>query len=469
MKISGKTGKSKHLAKLPISQRILRVIISIVVVIAALGIGGYAYLKSDGGAPPVTLSPTRPHAPNGTDAEAVTTDDGAAPDEDLGVSRIEGKYTFAVLGTDKVGLNTDVIMVATLDTVKHSLDVVNIPRDTLVNVSWSVKKANTLYANAPKDSRAEGAVTKLADILGYESDFYIVVSLDAFAAIVDAVGGVDFDVPRNMDYDDADNFSVHISKGPHHLNGKDALGVVRFRLGENGYATGDIGRIETQQKFLMTAAEQILAKKSTIKVTDVAKIFLKHVKTNLSLDNLKWFAQELFKLDKENISFTTLPANTNDRVNGSSYVTIYIEDWLKLINEKLNPFSVPITLKNVSIYTRDAKGNIYVTDGHYEGNESWGKGGSSSSTTTPKPTVTPTPVPSETPPEPTDGDASPLPTDGTGGTTTTPTPNYPEVTEAPTTTPAEETPDLWLPITTPDDPTPVPTQPEDFAPALPEV
>ena len=78
-------------------------------------------------------------------------------------------------------------------------------------------------------------------------DYTVSVDLQGFVALVDAIGGVTFDVPINMNYEDPyQNLYIHISKGVQTLSGADALKVVRFR---EGYATQDIGRMETQQNF----------------------------------------------------------------------------------------------------------------------------------------------------------------------------------------------------------------------------
>ena len=464
IKAKGKTDsngqKKKGLRGLHIG---FKIAIGAVLVITALVIAAMAYLKLGVKPPPVKLTPVTP---------PVIVEDGSEPtvaDPNVPVVPIEEvrdkeKYTFLLLGTDDGNGNTDVIMLATLDTSSargYSLNVVNIPRDTLVNVSWTPKLANTIYSvmkkNGTEEDEMAGVREKFATISGYEVDFFVVVDLKAFVALVDAVGGIYFDVPRSMKYSDpAQNLYIDVAKGPQTLDGKKALQLVRFR----SYSSADIGRIEMTQQFLMAAAKQILENKSSIKITSMANIFLNYVKTDLNLDNVIWFAQELFKLDAENISFDTIPANTNDSVNGRSYVTIYVKEWLELINEKLNPFSVPITLDNVSIYTRGADKKLYVTNGVYAGSQSWGGGsgsggtpsssgstssGSSNNNTssTPAPTPTPTPAPTATP-------------DGTVDPTATPEITVdPNITDNPISTP--ETTDV--PIAT-DNPTPPDITPE---------
>lgn len=281
------------------------------------------------------------------------------------------QYTFVILGFDDGKGNTDTIMVANFDVDNHKLSVVSIPRDTLVNVAWSVKKANTLYSSG---GGVDGVTKGLSDILGFQVDFYVLVDLKAFSTLVDAVDGVDFDVPKDMDYDDpAQNLHIHLNKGMQHLDGKTALQLIRCR---SVYSTADIGRIETQQAFLKTAAAQILQNQNKLDITELANIFIKGVKTDLDLGEIIWLGREFYKMDAADVTFTTIPADYWDTINGTSYVTIYINDWLKLLNEKINPFKEDIAAGDLSILTRDEKGKLYSTSGVYAGKKSWGSASS---------------------------------------------------------------------------------------------
>ena len=401
-KNGAKNGGSEKKAARKGGKRALKIASIVLLVVVALGTAAFAYIRA-GVKPPeikdkeqnkdkTNINTPRPSDNPGIVAPPTPTSSGDNPD--IGTGRDHTKYTFVILGTDDGNGNTDVMMVATFDTTNYELHVVNIPRDTLVNVSWNTKKANSIYANTkigkPPEEQMDGVYDKLEDILGYHLDFYVLVDLKAFAALVNAVDGVDFYVPRNMNYEDpAQNLSIHFTKGMHHLNGSEALKVVRFRLGDNntGYGDGDIGRIKTQQEFLMSAVKQILEKKDTFKsiskLTSLADIFIKYVKTDLTLGETIWFGQEFLKIDPENVSFTTIPGNTEGSVyHGGqwvSYVTIYVDEWLELLNSKLNPFAEDFVAEDLSILTRNASKKLYVTDGNYQGNSSWGTGSPSAS------------------------------------------------------------------------------------------
>ncbi len=276
--------------------------------------------------------------------------------------RKKNVYTFLIVGNDNGYGNTDTIMVGMLDVPNSKLNMVSIPRDTMVNKSWEVKKVNTIYTF---DKGIDGLKRGIAELTGYEVDSYCVVDLDAFKALVDAIGGVDFYVPQNMDYDAPDqNLYIHFKEGMQHLNGEDALKVVRFRA---GYAGGDIQRIQTQQDFLKAVAKKCLSISSVFKIDDFADIFKKYVDTDLSAQNIVWYVQQLMNLKEGDITFITLPENYNDSVKGLSYCTIKLDEWLEVINEYINPFNVEITAENLNVITRDANRNLYATTGSIAG------------------------------------------------------------------------------------------------------
>ena len=277
----------------------------------------------------------------------------------------ENMYTFLVVGLDKVGYNTDTMMVGRLDTETHEINVVSIPRDTMVNVSWSVKKVNTLYAADINSggNGIDGLMDGLKDILGFEIDCYAVVDLDAFVQLVDAIGGVDYDVPVDMNYyDPTQDLYISIPAGEQHLSGEEALKVVRFR---SGYANADIGRIDTQQDFLMSVASQMLTLGNIPNLPTFIDIFVNNVDTNLSAENIAFFARQFLLCKSEDIHFFTMPYY-GDSVKGLSYVSIDIDEWLKMVNDCLNPYDQDVTEANVNILTHSSSG-FYSTTGYIAG------------------------------------------------------------------------------------------------------
>lgn len=290
----------------------------------------------------------------------------ATPAPDSG--RNEDAYTFLVVGTDKVGANTDTIMVGRLDAAAHTINVVSIPRDTLVNTPHSVKKVNALYAYNLNDggNGIDGLKEGVADLLGFPVDFYAVVNLTAFEKMVDAVGGVYYDVPVDMFYeDDVQGLSIAIPAGYQWLSGENALKVVRFRA---GYASADIGRIGTQQDFLLSVAKQMLTLGNIPNLPALISIVEEYVKTDLSAEQLSFLARQFLSCKSDSISFQTMPGNYNDSIGGFSYVSLDLPAWLQMVNESLNPWRESVTEQNVNILTHE-NGVFHSTSGEVEGGE----------------------------------------------------------------------------------------------------
>ncbi len=258
-------------------------------------------------------------------------------------------YNILLMGTDDDGTRTDTIMIGRLDVKNHTVALLSIPRDTLISGNYNVPKINSVYGGAGKGVKGiEALQRKLAQILGFETDGYVMVNLDAFIELVDLVGGVEVDVPVQMDYEDpSQNLYIHLKPGVQKLDGKQAMGLVRFR---KGYATQDIERTHTQQKFLKALAKKCMSIGSIGKINGFTKIFMENVTTDLTIGNVAYFAQELLKCDFDNMFTYTLEGEAV-MVNGASCYALYQNKNLKVINEQFNPYETDITAANVSIYT----------------------------------------------------------------------------------------------------------------------
>lgn len=286
--------------------------------------------------------------------------------------RKDGVYTFLVAGTDQISNNTDTIMIGSFDTVNHKLNIVSIPRDTLINIQHEVKKANSAYHYAAYYKNIEGSSYYNCDpvqsmrkelvksMLGFDVDKYVLVNLNAAAEVVDAIGGVEFDLPIDMNYDSKrQDLHIHLNKGKQTLSGDDFVKVMRFR---SSYAGGDLQRIEMQQKLLSALADQMLTIGNVPNLTKVAQIVADNMETDMSTENIIYFAKEFLKLSKDDVKFMTLPKLSTGSVFGYSYVFTDIDAWLKMVNESLNPWTTEVTAQNVDIITYK-DGNFYSTTG----------------------------------------------------------------------------------------------------------
>lgn len=274
--------------------------------------------------------------------------------------RKEECYTFLVAASDVVGTNTDAMLVGRFDVKEGTLSVISIPRDTLVNVGWGVKKINTILGGYDNDP--EKLKEYVSDLLGFKIDCYAIIDIGVVEKIVDCIGGVYYTVPVPMDYEDPlQGLSIHIAPGYQLLDGKDAVKVLRFR---SGYANGDLGRVKTQQEFLMAMASQMLSLGNIPNLSEILNIVDKHVQTDLSVSNLAYFAREFLTMDKSNITFMTQPGEAI-YIRGGSYYQISIDEWIGVINEYLNPFNDEITVSNLDILNVAANGEVYSTTGEH--------------------------------------------------------------------------------------------------------
>lgn len=261
--------------------------------------------------------------------------------------RKEKCYTFLIAASDQSSGNADVIMVLTYDTKNQKIGIVSIPRDTLVH--RDVPKINSAY-----QSGVDTLQNVVSDLLGIPIDFYVTINVEGFVKLVDTVGGIGFEIPRHMSYDDPiQDLHIHFESGEQFLDGKQALEVCRWRKnndGTQGYADSDIGRTETQQKLLLAIAKKILANPQ--KLVSYIDIFSEYVKTDLPLGNMAWFAKSALELDTGNdISTATLPGDGTVTYGGYTYCyQLYSDQVLEIVNTIINPYTEDITLDDMNIF-----------------------------------------------------------------------------------------------------------------------
>lgn len=241
------------------------------------------------------------------------------------------KFTVLLAGIDDFG-EADAIMVGLLDGEAGTLNMVSIPRDTLVNASGESKRLRLVY----NEGGAEALRQAVAGLLGFEPDCCIVAGMGALAELVDTVGGVEFNVPVDMKYSDPSRgLYIDLEAGLQRLDGEQTLDVLRY---QSGYDSGDFGRIETQQALLEAIAEQFLSLGSIPHIAEAAEILSGSMTTDLSTEAAIALAGQL--LGCKDVSFSTMPVLSSDNGPG---VRVDVPAWLELVNERLNPADSPVT------------------------------------------------------------------------------------------------------------------------------
>jgi len=260
--------------------------------------------------------------------------------------------TLLIAGQDNVGTHglSDTIMLVSLDISNGSAGVVSIPRDIKVDEPWAIPKINSVYAMT--GGSAQRLLDAVEAVSGFVVDSYIILDMQAFTDLVDTIGGIYFDVPRYMRYDDPyQNLHINLQAGPQHLDGEQALHLVRWRQNNDGtgYIDGDLGRIATQQDFMRALAGELFQIRNLTRIGSMARIFSEHVETDLHLGNLMWLAQQFTHIDNEDITFLMMP-NYAANIGGIWYQVIQLEAWLAMINTYLNPFSSVVREENLRVF-----------------------------------------------------------------------------------------------------------------------
>lgn len=427
-------------------------------VVAAMIVAGYLVFQMFSAPPVIEGSEnTRPPRPS---SEGVLDPDNPEfiENPELSSDRKDQFYTVLLVGQDVFGGGlTDTMMLAAYDVPNQTVSVMSLPRDTYIRRNGRRMLLNSVY-NWGGGASGDGIQTlkeEVRELTGVPVDYYAIVQWKAFGELVDAIGGVYYDVPRNMNYDDnIQDLHIHVSKGYQLLDGDKAMQVVRFREGANGYIDGDLGRIRTQQGFMKAVVKKCLEPGVLLSnLTEYIAIFQENVNTDLSVNALTYFTKSAVGgLDMENVEFITMP----NKSAGDGHLLPDGEKLVELVNERFNPY-----LEDIELWELDLETEMVQRP-------------------TPKPTSTPMPEESEDPAPGESGTPgeSPAPSgDPSGPVVPSTRPTAPPTgvpATKPTETPAgsspEPSPESEPPVeNTPEppvEPTPEPT-PEEAPPLLP--
>jgi LCP family protein required for cell wall assembly len=224
---------------------------------------------------------------------------------------------------------SDTIMLAFIDMEGGAINLLSIPRDTRVELAEG--KGTTKINHA----FAYGGVTltrkTIESFLDVEIDRYVMVDFEGFSDIIDALGGIDYDVEQRM-YRPVEN--IDLQPGFQHLDGYNALAYVRWR----GTATADIGRIERQQKFLKTVLDQVMSAGTIFRLPQLANTVNEAIQTDFSLKELTALINIYKDLTEVSFNSDMLPGE-GTTINGISYWTYYPTQTKELV-EQMQDFNL---------------------------------------------------------------------------------------------------------------------------------
>lgn len=232
---------------------------------------------------------------------------------------------------------TDTIMLAGFNPETNQAFILSIPRDTFVGsneaTAGGFDKINALYQKSPQKT-----VEAVENLTGINIDYYITVKTSALIEIVDAIGGVDFDVPINMDYDDdTQDLHIHLKAGQQKINGEKAEQLVRFRHNNNGttysaeYGDNDEGRMKTQREFLKAIATQVVQWNNIDKVKEITNAIFKNLKTDITLSKILGYVPYATSFDVNNLEMDQLPG-TPEKINELWFYKADTSETSELIN-----------------------------------------------------------------------------------------------------------------------------------------
>lgn len=352
----------------------------------------------------------------------------------------EGKQrvNILLLGGDSRGMKktelprSDSIMVASMDPITKKAYLFSILRDTYVEIPGHGKdRINTAITTGGPNL----AMKTVSNLMGIPIQYYAYTDFQGFIALVDAIGGIDLDVEKDMKYTDAADdhmYDINLKKGYQHLDGKTALQYVRFRHD----ALSDFTRTERQRKFLTAVADKMQSTTSLIKLPMILNKIDPYIQTNMSVTDMLKLGSLAFDVKAKGIEGKQVPPPSlleEKQIGGASVITVdkldlkeYVEDLFMGIdpeakdNDKsdsksgtvsgtkttsVKPTPIPSKTSGSAAGKTDLKNN--EDDEEKDGTDA-GTGTSkpangsipkptSTPKPTPKPSVKPSPTPSPTP------------------------------------------------------------------------
>ncbi len=253
---------------------------------------------------------------------------------------IQGKMNMLLLGVDEGGHRSDTMMVISVDNIKNDIKLLSIPRDTKITLSnGQVIKANALIGF---ERREELVIETIKALTKMPIHYYCEVNFDGFKEIIDILGGVNYNVPFDMNYDDpAQDLHIHLKAGMQHLDGQAAHDFVRFRHNNKNekvyapgeYYKGDIGRIGAQQDFLTELFRQKMQPQYILKAPELIDAAYKYVRTNFTATTALEFISMLKSTDSTDLQTFILPGEPRYE-NKISYYIYSPSETKKLILEE---------------------------------------------------------------------------------------------------------------------------------------
>lgn len=257
-----------------------------------------------------------------------------------------GEFKVLLLGisTDQENVDlTDTIMVASYNPNTQKATLLSIPRDTYTGKNpakaTSYEKINALYN---RKHRPDETLEAVNEITGLNIEYYVVIKTEALIKLVDVIGGVTFNVPIDMDYDDtSQNLHIHLKAGEQKLDGDKAEQVVRFRHNNNGtsypeeYGDNDTGRMRTQREFIMQVVKQTAKPENIFKLGQILDVAKEYIITNIDFNVAKDYIPYIVEFNTDDLLTETLPGTNTNRNTSGTWIFIHDKAQTKTLIQEL--------------------------------------------------------------------------------------------------------------------------------------
>lgn len=252
---------------------------------------------------------------------------------ELNTDKVTGNdFNLLFVGLDNSN-RADTIMLLTVK--ENGIKGLSIPRNTLLED----KRISDILATENGDQEL---IDTIKTTLSVPIHYYAKMDLTAVKEIVDNVGGIDFEVPMDMVYDDPyQDLHINLKKGVHTLNGEGVCQLLQFR---RGYPEGDLSRIQLHQQFIKEFIQQKLNKDNIDKAPEIFKVISDNIKTNYPISNLEQDMKIISAISSNNIVFETI----SGRVAIHNEMPVYELDLDNQASNNINSFIWPSESTTIS-------------------------------------------------------------------------------------------------------------------------
>lgn len=239
-----------------------------------------------------------------------------------GLKASNDNITFLLMGADKLDINSkkssrsDTMILFNFNYKTDKISLISIPRDSRVSIDGKRNKEKLNHSF--NYGGPELTLKTVNEMLGTNIPYYLAIDYDFVKDSVDAVGGVEIDVPMDMQYTDEWDeppLVIDLKQGLQTLDGNKAIGFLRFR---HGYKDADLGRVGAQREFVTSFIHTLKTPRGILGVPKILNSYKLHTKTNIPFENLVEMGKNITRCDLSNIETMTLPGNPK-YINRISY------------------------------------------------------------------------------------------------------------------------------------------------------